>query len=119
MLTQTYLGIPIYALVAAGAAILAVIAFAIYIFLLKRRVAVFSQKFDAAIDEFNAGCNPGHSMTDEELGLDKLSTLIGIKYHTIADAKTQLNMDSLQIREFFLNLQHELYNGSAVKTASA
>lgn len=64
----TYLGIPIYALVAAVAAILAVIAFAIYIFLLKRRVAVYSQEFDAAIDEFNIGCNPGHPMTDEEWG---------------------------------------------------
>lgn len=41
-----YLGIPIYALVAALAVILAVIAFAIYIFLLKRRVAVYSQEFD-------------------------------------------------------------------------
>ena len=61
-------GISIYALVAAGAAILAVIAFAIYIFLLKRRVAVYSQEFDTAIDEFNAGCNPGHPMTDEAWG---------------------------------------------------
>ena len=62
---QDYLGIPIYALATAAAVVVAVIAFAIYIFLLKRRVAVYSQEFDAAIDEFSRGCNPGHPMTDE------------------------------------------------------
>lgn len=76
MFNHPYLGIPIYSLVAAGAAILAVIAFAIYIFLLKRRVAVYSQEFDAAIDEFNTDCNPGHPMTDEEWGQYRSSYVV-------------------------------------------
>ena len=60
--------IPFNGLIAAGAAILAVMTFAIYIFLLKRRVAVYSQEFDTVIDGFNTGCNLGHPMTDEEWG---------------------------------------------------
>ena len=84
----TCLGIPIYALVAAGAAILAVISFAIYIFLLKRRVAVYSKEFDVAIDEFNAGCNPGHPMSDEEWSLYRSSHDDDFEHsHKVASSK--------------------------------
>lgn len=50
----------------------------------------------------------------KELSMDKLSTLIEMKYHTISDAKNQLNMDVMQMRNFFIDLQHELYNGQAL-----
>ena len=55
----------------------------------------------------------------KELGMDKLPTLIDMKYHSVSDAKTQLNMNPAQMREFFLNLQHELYNGVGVIGATA
>ena len=55
----------------------------------------------------------------KELGMDKLGTLIDMKYHSISDAKSQLNMDPSQIRDFFLNVQHNLYNGPAVNAATA
>ena len=50
----------------------------------------------------------------KELGLDKLGTLIDMKYHSIADAKQKLNMDALQMRDFFLDMQKQLYNGKGV-----
>lgn len=37
-----------------------------------------------------------------------------MKYHTIADAKTQLKMNPAEMRNFFLNMQKELYNGEKV-----
>ena len=55
----------------------------------------------------------------KELGMDKLPTLIDMKYHSISDAKFHLNMDPLQIKAFFLNVQHDLYNGKAVNAATA
>jgi type I restriction enzyme R subunit len=50
----------------------------------------------------------------KELGMEKLGTLIDMKYHSIADAKQQLKMDAPQMRDFFLNMQKELYNGKGV-----
>lgn len=50
----------------------------------------------------------------KELGMDKLSTLINMKYHTVFDAMKQLNMQPDELRNFFLNMQHDLYNGDCV-----
>ena len=50
----------------------------------------------------------------KELGMDKLGTLIDMKYHTIADAKRQLQMDPKGMRDFFLGMQKNLYNGRGV-----
>ena len=50
----------------------------------------------------------------KELGMEKLATLIDMKYHTIADAKRQLNMDVKEMRDLFLGMQKELYNGRGV-----
>ena len=55
----------------------------------------------------------------KELGMDKLATLIDMKYHSTSDAKVQLGMEIPQIRNFFLDFQHELYNGPAVNAATA
>ena len=55
----------------------------------------------------------------KELDMDKLPTLLDMKYHSTSDAKAQLNMDTLQIRNFFLDFQHNLYNGPAVNAATA
>ena len=55
----------------------------------------------------------------KELGMDKLPTLIDMKYHSISDAKFHLNMEPAQIRDFFLDFQHELYNGASVNAATA
>ena len=45
----------------------------------------------------------------KELGMEKLGTLIDMKYHSVIDAKKQLNMEPLQMRNFFLGMQKELY----------
>jgi len=50
----------------------------------------------------------------KELGLDKLSTLVDMKYHSMTDAKAQLNMSPKEIRLFFLGMQEKLYNGERV-----
>ena len=50
----------------------------------------------------------------KELGSDKLPTLITMKYHTPVDAVRQLGMRPEQIRDFYLGLQQQLYNGQAV-----
>ena len=50
----------------------------------------------------------------KELGSGKLPTLINMMYHTPTDAMQKLNMDLVQIRNFFLGMQQELYNGSGV-----
>ena len=50
----------------------------------------------------------------KELGMEKLGTLIDMKYHSIADAKRQLQMDAGQMRTFFLDMQKELYNGKGM-----
>ncbi|MBR2083910.1 MAG: hypothetical protein IJ879_04720, partial [Muribaculaceae bacterium] len=55
----------------------------------------------------------------KELGMDKLPTLIDMKYHSVSDARQTLGMDAKQIRDFFLDFQHELYNGPAVNAATA
>ena len=55
----------------------------------------------------------------KELGMDKLPVLIDMKYHSISDARQQLSMDPRQMRDFFLEVQHNLYNGPAVRTATA
>ena len=55
----------------------------------------------------------------KELGDDKLGTLLDMKYHSIDDAKRLLNLDAKQMRSFFLDMQHELYNGPAVNAATA
>lgn len=50
----------------------------------------------------------------KELGMDKLGTLIDMKYHSIADAKRELKMDAKEMRDFYLDMQKELYNGKRV-----
>jgi type I restriction enzyme R subunit len=55
----------------------------------------------------------------KELDMDKLPTLIDMKYHSISDARQLLGMDPKQIRNFFLDFQHELYNGPGVNAATA
>lgn len=55
----------------------------------------------------------------KELGMDKLPTLIDMKYHSIDDAKRLLKMDAKQIRDFFLDFQHDLYNSPSVNAATA
>lgn len=50
----------------------------------------------------------------KELGNDKLPTLIGMKYHSPVDAVKALKMHPEQIREFFLGMQRQLYNGAVV-----
>ena len=49
----------------------------------------------------------------KELGMDKLSTLLNMKYHSISDAKQELDMNPAQLREFFLTMQHDLYTKPA------
>ena len=39
--------------------------------------------------------------------------------HKVETVQIQLNMNPAQLRDFFLNLQHELYNGPAVTSATA
>lgn len=51
----------------------------------------------------------------KELASDKLSTFIDIKYHSTSDAIAALAMTPAQIKQQYLELQHELYNGAAVK----
>ena len=46
-------------------------------------------------------------------------TYMSQRVKSTSNAKTRLNMNPAQIREFFPNLQHELYNGSAVISISA
>ena len=50
----------------------------------------------------------------KELNTDKLGTLIEMKYHSIADAKQKLNMNPAEMRIFFLDMQHDLYNGTRI-----
>ncbi len=50
----------------------------------------------------------------KELGEEKLPTLINMKYKTPFDAVNKLHMQPDQIRNFFLNMQQELYNGKSV-----
>lgn len=54
----------------------------------------------------------------KELGPDKLGMLIEMKYHTVSDAKQQLNMEPGDMRNFFLAMQHDLYNGAAVNLSA-
>ena len=49
-----------------------------------------------------------------ELGSDKLPTLINMKYHTPVDAMRQLQMQPAQIRDFYLDMQHQLYESPGV-----
>ena len=55
----------------------------------------------------------------KELDLDKLGTLIDMKYSTISDAKRKLNMNPGEMRLFFLNMQKELYTGARVNSPTA
>ena len=48
------------------------------------------------------------------LGSEKLPTLINMKYHSPIDAIRELKMQPDQIRQFFLGMQQELYNGKGV-----
>ena len=50
----------------------------------------------------------------KELGMDKLETLIDMKYQSVADAKQQLNMNPMEMRNFFLGMQKELYKNKGV-----
>ena len=66
MFGQTYIGTPIWIWVMAIVIAVALIAFAIYVFRVKKRLVVYSNDFAKAIDEFNSLCNPGRPMTGEE-----------------------------------------------------
>ena len=46
----------------------------------------------------------------KELGMDKLGTMIDMKYHSIHDACQQLGMQPVGMRDFFLGMQKELYH---------
>ena len=37
-----------------------------------------------------------------------------MKYHSITDGMIHLNMNPTELRDFFLNMQKELYHGKAV-----
>jgi type I restriction enzyme R subunit len=50
----------------------------------------------------------------KELGMDKLNTMIKMKYNSIYDAIRLLNMQPQDLRNFFLNMQKDLYNGQHV-----
>lgn len=50
----------------------------------------------------------------KELDSDKLPTLINMKYHSPHDAIRELKMQPAQIRDFFLGMQKQLYNGQGV-----
>ena len=50
----------------------------------------------------------------KELGMDKLPTLIDMKYHSTTDALTRLQMTPPEMRDFFLTMQKDLYDGPAV-----
>lgn len=55
----------------------------------------------------------------KELDPDKLGTLLDMKYRTITDAKVHLQMDPREIRQFFLDIQKELYDGKCVQNATS
>ncbi len=55
----------------------------------------------------------------KELDPDKLGTLLDMKYRTITDAKVHLQMDPREIRQFFLDVQKELYDGKCVLNATS
>ena len=40
--------------------------------------------------------------------------LIDMKYHSITDGMIHLNMNPTELRDFFLNMQKELYHGKSV-----
>lgn len=50
----------------------------------------------------------------KELGSDKLSTILEMKYHSLADAMRELGLKPDEMRNFFLSMQKQLYNGQAV-----
>ena len=50
----------------------------------------------------------------KELGMDKLPTLIDMKYHSTTDALARLQMTPPEMRDFFLTMQKDLYDGPAV-----
>lgn len=72
----------------------------------KQYVALFNKKqqeFDNLILEYY--CRNGF----KELGMDKLKPFIDIHFHTIADAKRELQCEVPDIRQHFIELQKELY----------
>ena len=46
---------------------------------------------------------------DKKLSNDKMGFLINMKYLTIKDAKQKLNLSPIEMRSFFLEMQHRLY----------
>ncbi len=48
------------------------------------------------------------------LTLEKLGTLIDMKYHSVTDAMQQLKMQPTALKNFFVDIQEELYNGKHV-----
>jgi type I restriction enzyme R subunit len=51
----------------------------------------------------------------KELGMDKLGTLVDMKYHSVFDAKRKLDMDTKGIKKLFLDLQHDMYTKQPFK----
>ena len=66
LMEQAYLSIPIWAWIAAIAVVAVLVAFAMYALRVKKRLALYSDDFANAIDEFNGLCNPGRPMSDNE-----------------------------------------------------
>lgn len=54
----------------------------------------------------------------KELAEDKLKDFIDLKYNSVYDARTALGMGPAQIRQSYFDLQHELYNGSAINAVA-
>lgn len=50
----------------------------------------------------------------KELGTDKLSTLLEMKYHSLTDAMMKLGLKPDEMRTFYLGMQEDLYNGQKV-----
>lgn len=50
----------------------------------------------------------------KELGMDKLPTLIDMKYHSTMDAMAKLQMQPLDLRDFFVDIQRDLYQRRGV-----
>lgn len=47
-----------------------------------------------------------------ELGMEKLGTLVDMKYHSVYDAKKKLAMEPQDMMKLFLDVQHDMYTGN-------
>jgi len=86
---QALYGIPVWLMIVTLIALVALIAFAVYVQRIRKHLAQYAEQFANAIDEFNGKCNPGHPMTDSEweeyasahsLDFEHASKAIGSKF---------------------------------------